>query len=216
MSRTQRDNIFTQAAFGKNVWRVAMAIMNKFETGQLKNQKLSRKHLVSTPEFKQHLLQPLHHLDKELQESVLQKVLDDELSLEEMKISAMEFRNLGVVKNAFLRLTSSESWAEAEDKFPAFTTTERLSNYSALDFKKGVPDIFRIYCQAAIDSTVVSAAPQSALKKVIDGVSVFLVEEEFTSISTEHFRNIDSTFTGAHMIIYRIPKVSKVYTFTVS
>ena len=36
MSCTQRDNIFIQAAFSKDVWSVAVAVMNKFEIGQLR------------------------------------------------------------------------------------------------------------------------------------------------------------------------------------
>ena len=57
MSHTQQDNIFIQAAFHKDVWSGAAGVMNM---GQLKGQKLNHKHLMSTPEFKEH---SLHHLE---------------------------------------------------------------------------------------------------------------------------------------------------------
>lgn len=45
MSRTQCENIFTQAAFSQNVWDVAIKVMDMYQDGQLKDQKLNRKRL---------------------------------------------------------------------------------------------------------------------------------------------------------------------------
>ena len=67
MSRTQKENIFAQASFPVNTWTIAITVMDKYEKGALRGQKLSQKQLMVTPEFKQHLLQPLHHLDEEFQ-----------------------------------------------------------------------------------------------------------------------------------------------------
>ena len=182
MSRTQRDNIFAQASFQKGVWDVAVKAMTKFELGQLKNQKLNRKHLVSTPEFKQHLLQPLHHLDPEFQQSILQKLVDQEISLPEMKKDAVEFRSLGIVKSAFLRLTNCPTWSEATQKFPAFTSDERLLQYATLDFKQTVPDIFRTFCQMALDSTTSSSSSPSLISIEVDGVKVHVFEKHSNTL----------------------------------
>lgn len=62
MSRTTRENIFCQASFQKEVWCHATTVMNMYEQGKLKDQKLSQENLTTTPEVKQHFL-PLHHLD---------------------------------------------------------------------------------------------------------------------------------------------------------
>ena len=43
MSRTQQENIFTQAAFTSDVWKLAMRVIELFENGQLKEQKLTKK-----------------------------------------------------------------------------------------------------------------------------------------------------------------------------
>ena len=212
MSRTQRENIFIQASFHKKVWELAFEVMDHFEMGQLKDQKLNRKHLMATPEFKQHLLQPLHHLDIEFQQSVLQRVLDNKLSLAEMKTSSLEFCSLSTAKSTFMRLTSTRSWSEAETKFPQFTSNERLSQYTSLSFKNGIPDHFRIYCQAALDSkNVIGSIPELSARKQVSGVNIFFVEVGFESITAEHIRHIDATFSGAQLMMYRLPKVSGMY-----
>ena len=72
--------------------------MDMYEDGALKDQKLNKKHLISTPEFKQHLLQPLHNLQVQFQATILQKVIDEEISLKELKDEAVQFRALETVK----------------------------------------------------------------------------------------------------------------------
>ena len=66
--------------------------------GQLKGQKLNHKHLMSTPEFKEH---SLHHLEPHFQQSVLKKVLNEEMSLSEMKRGAADFHSLRIVYQPF-------------------------------------------------------------------------------------------------------------------
>ena len=58
-----------------------------YEDGALMDQKLNKKHLTSIPEFKQHLLQPLHNLNPEYQAVLLQKVIDEDISLMKLPTS---------------------------------------------------------------------------------------------------------------------------------
>ena len=92
MSRTSKENLFCQAAFPRSVWELAVKVMNMFENGEIKNQKLSKKNLCSTPRMKQNHFVPLHHLDTSFQESALEKVLCKELSLNELKIHCQTYR----------------------------------------------------------------------------------------------------------------------------
>lgn len=86
MSRTQCENIFTQAAFSAPVWEVALKVIELFEDGQLKAQRLTKKSLIiAKPEFKQHHFQCLHNIHPPFQQEILQKVADREITLEEMK-----------------------------------------------------------------------------------------------------------------------------------
>ena len=92
MSRSQKDNIFNQATFKRAVWRKAMSVIAKYEMGMLKDQKLMKKGGNLGPEFKQHLLAPIHNLDPRFQEEVLTKVSSLGMSLKEFKTEAEEFR----------------------------------------------------------------------------------------------------------------------------
>ena len=62
MSRTQCENIFAQASFLPPVWEEALKLIELFEDGKMKKQKLNKRSLISKPEFKQHHLQCLHNL----------------------------------------------------------------------------------------------------------------------------------------------------------
>ena len=105
MSRTQRENIFSQASFERGVWDLAMKIMDLYEKGELRGQKLNRKQMLSTPEFKQHILQPLHNLPTQFQHKVLEDVLHKDISLQEMKTSAVKFWAMEAIRKSFVRLT---------------------------------------------------------------------------------------------------------------
>ena len=120
-----------------------------YEDGALKDQKLNKKHLTSIPEFKQHLLQPIHHLNVEFQQNVLQKVIDVEFSLKELKEEAVKFRALEGIKQSFLRCTNLQSWDDAVKKYQAFTTDDRLNQFLKFDFRHSIPDTFKAYCQRA-------------------------------------------------------------------
>ena len=147
-------------------------MMNMYEDGALKDQKLHKKHLTSIPEFKQHLLQPLHNLNMEFQLRVLQDVIDENISLKELKMEAVKFRVLEAIRRAFVRCTSSQSWDEASSKYMAYTTEDRLTQFIKLDFRHDIPDAFKAYCQSAISSELTTSGDV----KVVDGVRVAIVK----------------------------------------
>ena len=92
--RTQRENIFCQAGFVQNVYKKMQTVMNMYEDGDLKDQKLNKKQLTAVPEFKQHHMQLLHNLKDSFQSAILQRVIDKEISLKKMKDEADKFRAL--------------------------------------------------------------------------------------------------------------------------
>ena len=105
-SRTQRENIICQTGFVKKVYEKMQAVMNMYEDGAIKDQKLNKKHLIAVLEFKQHLLQPLHNLKPSFQSATLQRIIDREISLKEMKAN---FIHLKVCKAQFLRHVQVDS-----------------------------------------------------------------------------------------------------------
>ena len=179
--------------------------MDMYEDGSLKDQKLNKKHLTSIPEFKQHLLQPIHHLNTDFQLCVLQKVVEEELSLKELKAEAIKFRALEAIRQSFLRCTNLQSWDDAIEKYQAFTNEDCLMQFVKLDFRHGIPDTFKAYCQSALNSEM----PTFGKVKVVNGVRVALVNGILHSLSASDLREVDPTYIGAQLIVTSVSEVCK-------
>ena len=179
-----------------------MKVMNSYEKGELKGQKLNTKQLLSKPEFKQHFLQPLHHLPLDYQLEMLDAVSSKAISLQEMKVCAGKFRSLEVVKRAFVRITNSKNWEEACARFPQFVTTQKLEQFLSLDFKKSVPEVFRIFCNAALSH-------KNPVAGIGAGNSQAFICHEFSSVTTQDIQGVFPKFSGANLIISSVPNVSK-------
>ena len=110
--------------------------MDAYEKGELKDQKLNRKQLMCTPEFKQHHLQPLHNLPGDFQETVLQQVNENVFSLAEMKSKANIFKAKENVHKLFVRLTGLTTWEEACICFPDFSAEMHLNSFYPLSVQK--------------------------------------------------------------------------------
>ena len=96
------ENIFNQACFTKEVWVLCIKIMDLFEEGQLKDQKLSTKSLVTKPEFKQHHFSSIQCLPSDFQIEIFGQVAEGELSLSEIKVRATKYTgSLKVFKEHF-------------------------------------------------------------------------------------------------------------------
>ncbi len=175
-----------------------------YELGSLKDQKLNKKHLQSTPEFKQHLLQPLHHLDVDFQNEILQKLIEEEISLKEMKTEAIHFRSLEAVKRAFLRCTNSISWRDACSKFPTFTEERRFNQFTTLDLRHGIPEAFKTYCQSALNYQ----APSHGMVKTVKDARVAILIGSFESLSAQDVKDVDPSYSGAQLIFTDLPEVS--------
>ena len=130
----------------------AVIVMDKHQEGKLKDQKLSRKNLIAAPEFKQQYLLPLHHLDASFQRSTLQLVIEKAMSLAELKDACTKFRTLEAIEKAFVRCTGMRNWQEVVEHFPSHSDESRLRQFQELNFRHQVPEVFKHYCQAALDS----------------------------------------------------------------
>ena len=56
------------------------------------------------------------------------------------------------------------------------------THYTALDFKKGIPDQFRTYCHVALDCAAMKGLIPLESVKMINGVSVGFVEFSYESV----------------------------------
>ena len=142
-----------------------MKVIQLFEAGELKDQKLSRKgSQITIPEFKQQYLQPIQCLPVEFQVKMLTKVVNKEVSFKDLKAAAANFRKLELIKRSFCRLTNMDSIEMAKEKYPIYASDEKLSKYIHLDFST-TPTAFHSYCRSAIASTS-TAMPSTTLEIV--------------------------------------------------
>ena len=136
------ENIFTQSAFTPAVWELACQVIEKYEKGQ---ERLNKKALLVTSDFKQHYFQCLHNLHPSFQEEVLEEVVNRKVTLElleEMKTKAQNLRNMHKIRTAFAKFTAC-SWEEAAKQYHLHTTEERLSTFFSLDFTKGLSAVLQ-------------------------------------------------------------------------
>ena len=90
---------------------------------------------------------------------------------------------------------------------------KRLVKFIVFDLKKGIPEVFRTYCQTAIDSTSDNAprdekqASTTATFKVGD-VTVHLVQGEFTKLSAQDIKQAHPSYSEPHLILTHIQNVS--------
>ena len=109
--------------------------------------------LLHKPEFKQHYLSPIRTLKVEDQCHLLQRVISNEITLSELQREANRIKQKIALKAAFTTLTNVDSWDEAMDKFPHFTTDEHLDRFMNVDIRKNIPKTFADFCQRAKNCT---------------------------------------------------------------
>ena len=210
MSRSQKDNIFSQAAFSQQSWQLASTVMNKFEKGSLKSQKIAKKHLLSQPEFKQQYFQPIQNLPSSFQVKILTDVVNQHKSIHEMKEAAQQYRSMRLIERAFCRCTNT-TLDEAHTRFPTYVSESRLQQFSHLNFLKSIPEGFMSYCQAALQSE--TAAMQDMTSQdmevySIEGCKAYVVTKDVTTLTYLQLRDASIPFNGTHLFVSVIPKVS--------
>ena len=128
-----------------------------------------------------------------------------------MKEAASHFRSMEQIKQAFVRCTNSRNWENAVSTYPSFTSEERLVKFIVFDLKKEIPEVFRTYCQTAIDSTSDNAPrdeKQASTTFKVGDVTVHLVQGEFTKLSAQDIKQAHPSYSGAHLILTHIQNVS--------
>ena len=103
MGRCTMENVFNQASFSKEVWNLAVTVMDLFEEGDLKDQQLSSKSLLTKPEFKQQHFTPIQCLPDDFKVEVLTQVVEGEMSLVELKQKATEYCSAKALQRAFCK-----------------------------------------------------------------------------------------------------------------
>ena len=204
MGRCTMDNIFNQACFSRSVWKLASTVMEMFEQGELKDQSLNAKALITTPEFKQQYLTPIQCLLDEFKLETLQEVANGELSLAELREKAAEHCVMKSLERAFCKITNT-TWEEAKRRFPEHTTFDRLQPFKCNFTAKKIPQCFQAYCQGALQSESLEQVQTSLDLYKYDGCGAYLVEGNILDMCCQDIRKVYRTFVGAYLFIANIP-----------
>ena len=132
------------------------------------------------------------------QEEVLGAVVKKEISLTELKEEAGKHRDQLQIRKAFCRSTNS-TWEEALQRFPHHTRADRLYQFLRLNFRNNIPEAFRSYCQAALQSEEQSV--NSADNYTHDGSTAYCVCHSSLTISHTDIRNSKVPFSGCHLFV---------------
>lgn len=97
--------------------------------GELKDQTAKRGSLGQKLDLKGNNFKPLRGLEIEVVNNLLSSVESKETSIGEMAKQAKKIKNLKEIQKKFMELTGVATWAEAEEKFPTFTTAEALDEF---------------------------------------------------------------------------------------
>lgn len=202
MSNTHRDSIFSQASLPKKVWDLAVEVMDLFENAKLKGQKLNLSTLLTKPEFKQQYFAPIRRLDEVDQCSLLSRLIGGKITLGDLKTEAAEIKQMAALKTAFMRLTNTETWEQAEEKYPLFANDSQLQKFIRIDLNKAVPQSFTDFCTRAKLSEGESDAAVSSGPFVQCGSSIgHVIDAKTTELSGQMIKRIYGSFRGANLAL---------------
>ena len=136
---------------------------------------------------------------------MLSAVLNKQKTLAELKDAAKKYHALQSVHTAFCRWTNT-TWEQACERFPLYTSEQRLSQFLSLSFKN-IPDSFVSYCQAALQKEHESSSMQSLHVYSYQGVTAYALQHDILSVSYSNIQESGAVFNGAHLFIAHIPKV---------
>jgi hypothetical protein len=154
MASTNKRSILDIAAVPHTTWVLLEQVMNMYERGRTKGQRISTSKLKkgATPDVKVHNLAGINKLSNDIQQQLLQEVIDGTRTLLEVKSAIDECRGLEKARRAFMKITKSVSWEEAKLKYPRHTNDMALKEFSKItSLDKNIPPAFVAFCQSAVD-----------------------------------------------------------------
>ena len=178
-----------------------------YENGRLKDQKARCGVKAAKPEFKQQYLAPIRCLSLTDQCDLLLKCKAKEISLVDMKKRAEMLKKLDTLKKAFVKLTNSRSWEDAEDRFQPFASETELKKFTTLEIAKEVPQSFVNFCRRAKTSKETElSCTQDRITKYGQLVAV-TIQSNLGDISGQMIKAAYPNFNGADMILMSVPEV---------
>ena len=144
--------IFHLAMLPAGIFGTVRVIFDKYSKGLLKGQKLPwlKKATPKALELKGSNFKCLRGIKTSNAHSLLKEVSDGSMSFSEFQGQCQTVKQLCKIQTAFAKATHCESWDEACEKFPSFTTSDKLEPFKKLNFSvPTIPEEFMKFCQSA-------------------------------------------------------------------
>ena len=58
-------------------------------------------------------------------------------------------KQMMTLRTAFVRLTNTERWEEAQEKYPMYATDAQLQKFLKIDLNKSIPQSFTDFCTSS-------------------------------------------------------------------
>lgn len=127
-----------------------------------------------------------------------------------MKVEAADLKQMRALKTAFLRLTNTDSWEDALDKYPQFASEEQLRKFIRMDLNKSIPRPFADFCTRAklSGSGSDSTSPNNSYVSYQHAIAC-VVDAKTTELSGHIITRSFSAFKGAHITLISMTEVCK-------
>ncbi len=110
-----------------------------------------------------------------------------------MYIRCNKHRALSTVKSSFVRCTGTQNWEAVVRRFEAFADEDSLAQFIHLNSHKQIPEPFRNFCQAAVNSKNQTAVDCYTVVK--EGTSGYVLQADPTALSETKIKETISCYT---------------------
>lgn len=183
-----------------------MKVMNMFEESKLKGQKLKLSTLLSKPDFKQQYLAPIRGMQEKEQCKLLQRIIDGELSIVDLKEAAADVKQMAALKLAFLRSTNIDNWESAQHRLPLFANEEQLRKFSKINIGRSIPQSFIDFCNRAKQSEG-EQSPELGTEVQLSDANGYVIASKVTELSGNQIKQVFGAFRGSKLTINFFSKV---------
>ncbi|KXJ06147.1 uncharacterized protein LOC110243092 [Exaiptasia diaphana] len=210
-SKDKMEFIFMLSSLREDVFNMWLDVVTAYETFKLKGQvpttkqnRLAIDGVKQKPTLTASRFKCIRGLPHESIVDLLTEVRQSNLSLAEMKTKAEELKAIGTIKAEFVKLAGMKTWEEVKQRFPLWSSTEKLTPYSK-EVKGGkAPQHFTDFVQRCLrcSSSTESGNSNAVDTNIIqagDGIWYSAIVAKESRISSSLFEY--EKFGGADLVL---------------
>ena len=115
------------------------------------------------------------------------------------------------LRAAFVRLTNTETWDEAKEKYPMYATDAQLQKFLKVDLNKSIPQTFTDFCTRATLSGVQSSDVSAGSTVHYQTYLGHVIHSRVTELNGQTIKKEYTDFKGAKLSITWFDKVCLTY-----